>query len=169
MDNNGEREKAHLIGVDTPASPTAWVAVSYQHCPAWWVQQLAQTRISFSRPRALPRSRSPPHRWPRPRPPAPQTRPGQPCTRPRAMPRSPLSPARLRNRPPSCSNHSAGIRAPSYSTTSGAGAGPDGTENDCALRAGSSQSHPGRHQLRLQANRDADQRQLFSSSAVSVH
>ena len=46
----------------------------------------------------------------------------------------------LRNRPPSCSNHSAGIWAPCYSTTSGAGAGPDGTENDCALRAGSSQS-----------------------------
>ena len=57
-----------------------------------------------------------------------------------AMPRSPLGPARLRNRPPSCSNHSAGIRAPCYSTTSGAGAGPDGTENDGALRAGSSQS-----------------------------
>ena len=37
-------------------------------------------------------------------------------------------------------NHSAGIPAPCYSTTSGAGAGPDGTENDCALRAGSSQS-----------------------------
>ena len=65
---------------------------------------------------------------------------GQPCTSPRAMPRSPLGPARLRNRPPSCSNHSAGIRAPCYSTTSGAGAGPDGTENDGALRAGRSQS-----------------------------
>jgi hypothetical protein len=43
-----------------------------------------------------------------------------------------LSPARLRNRPPSCSNHSARIRAPCYCTTSGVGAGPDGTENDCA-------------------------------------
>ena len=57
-----------------------------------------------------------------------------------AMPRSPLGPARLHNRPPSCSNHSAGIWAPCCSTTSGAGAGPDGTENDRALRAGSSQS-----------------------------
>ena len=37
-------------------------------------------------------------------------------------------------------NHSAGIPAPCYSTTSGAGAGPDGTENDRALAAGSSQS-----------------------------
>ena len=68
------------------------------------------------------------------------TRPGQPCTRPQEMPKSPLSPARLHNRPPSCSNHSAGIWAPCCSTTSGAGAGPDGTENDRALGAGSSQS-----------------------------
>ena len=76
-----------------------------------------------------------PHRSPRPRPPAPQSRPGQPCIRPRAIPRSPLCPTRLRNRPPSCSNHSAGIWAPCYSTTPGAGAGPGGTENDCELAA----------------------------------
>ena len=47
-DNNGEREKARLIGTHTPESPTASVAVSYQHCPACWVQQLEQTGFSFS-------------------------------------------------------------------------------------------------------------------------
>lgn len=46
-DNNGERAKARLIGMKTPESPNASVVVSYQHCPACWVQQLEQTGISF--------------------------------------------------------------------------------------------------------------------------
>ena len=49
VDNNGEREKARLIGMDTPESPKASVVVSYQHCPACWVQQLGQTGFSFTR------------------------------------------------------------------------------------------------------------------------
>lgn len=33
--------------MDTPESPKASVVVSYKHCPACWVQQLAQTGFSF--------------------------------------------------------------------------------------------------------------------------
>jgi hypothetical protein len=47
VDNNGEREKARLIGMGTPESPKASVVVSYQHGPACWVQQLGQTGLSF--------------------------------------------------------------------------------------------------------------------------
>ena len=47
MDNNGEREKVRLIGMDTPESPKASVVVSYQHCPACWIQQFGQTGFSF--------------------------------------------------------------------------------------------------------------------------
>ena len=32
-DNNGDREKARLIGMDTPESPKASIVVSYKHCP----------------------------------------------------------------------------------------------------------------------------------------
>jgi hypothetical protein len=49
VDNNGERETTCLIGMDTPESPNASVAMSYQlykHCPACCVQQLGQTGIS---------------------------------------------------------------------------------------------------------------------------
>ena len=37
------------IGMDIPASPKASVVVSYQHCPACWVQQLGQTGFCFTR------------------------------------------------------------------------------------------------------------------------
>jgi hypothetical protein len=47
VDNNGEREKIRLIGMDTPESPKASVVVSYQHCPACWIQQFGQTGFSF--------------------------------------------------------------------------------------------------------------------------
>jgi hypothetical protein len=46
VDNNGDREKARLIGMGTPESPKASVVVSYQHSPACWVPQLAQTGFS---------------------------------------------------------------------------------------------------------------------------
>ena len=49
VDTNGERDKARLIGMDTPGTPEASVVVSYQHCPACCVQQLGQTGFSFSR------------------------------------------------------------------------------------------------------------------------
>ena len=45
--NNGERETARLIGMDTPESSNTSVVLSYQHCPACWVQQLRQTGFSF--------------------------------------------------------------------------------------------------------------------------
>src|SRR6476660_1782368 len=73
----------------------------------------------------------------------PQARPGQTCSRPRAMSRSPLGPAGPRKRPPSCSDHSVGTRALCSFTS---------TDDDHALRAGSSQSCPERNRLCTQVH-----------------